>query len=171
MYCRFCGNLINDKAVICVKCKNKPLLGRSYCQNCGAPTTQQQAVCTKCGMKLHFELSPEQKKVMSLKKKMDDYKTLTKRMKFFLILDAILTGIGIVVIIFLSIKYSELSQYSGMVSNYYTNQAGTYMLEVIVLLFGVILTGFIELIFYIFFKSRYKKLQKQITTALGGQKK
>lgn len=108
---------------------------------------------------------------MSLKKKMDDYKTLTKRMKFFLILDAILTGIGIVVIIFLSIKYSELSQYSGMVSNYYTNQAGTYMLEVIVLLFGVILTGFIELIFYIFFKSRYKKLQKQITTALGGQKK
>lgn len=102
---------------------------------------------------------------------MDDYKTLTKRMKFFLILDAILTGIGIVVIIFLSIKYSELSQYSGMVSNYYTNQAGTYMLEVIVLLFGVILTGFIELIFYIFFKSRYKKLQKQITTALGGQKK
>ena len=102
---------------------------------------------------------------------MDDYKTLTKRMKFFLILDAILTGIGIVVIIFLSIKYSELSQYSGMVSNYYTNQAGTYMLEVIVLLFGVLLTGFIELIFYIFFKSRYKKLQKQIATALGGQKK
>ena len=43
MYCRTCGNKINDNAEICVKCGCKPLIGKSYCQNCGADTTEQQA--------------------------------------------------------------------------------------------------------------------------------
>ena len=52
MYCRTCGNKINDNAEICVKCGCKPLIGKSYCQNCGAGTTEQQEMCTKCGTRL-----------------------------------------------------------------------------------------------------------------------
>ena len=52
MYCRTCGNKINDNAEICVKCGCKPLIGKSYCQNCGADTTEQQEMCTNCGSRL-----------------------------------------------------------------------------------------------------------------------
>lgn len=52
MYCRTCGNRINDNAEICIKCGCKPLVGKAFCQNCGAKTLGQQAVCTKCGISL-----------------------------------------------------------------------------------------------------------------------
>ncbi|WP_285824056.1 hypothetical protein [Schaedlerella arabinosiphila] len=52
MYCRTCGNKINDNAEICVMCGCKPLIGKSYCQNCGADTTEQQEMCTNCGARL-----------------------------------------------------------------------------------------------------------------------
>lgn len=52
MYCRTCGNKVNDNAEICVKCGCRPLIGKAFCQNCGAKTLAQQAVCTKCGISL-----------------------------------------------------------------------------------------------------------------------
>lgn len=52
MYCRTCGNKVNDNAEICVKCGCKPLIGKCYCQNCGASTTEQQEMCTQCGTRL-----------------------------------------------------------------------------------------------------------------------
>lgn len=48
MYCRTCGNKVNDNAEVCVKCGCKPLIGKAYCQNCGTKTTTQQVMCTKC---------------------------------------------------------------------------------------------------------------------------
>lgn len=48
MYCRTCGNKVNDNAEICVKCGCRPLTGRSYCQNCGAKTAEQQVMCIRC---------------------------------------------------------------------------------------------------------------------------
>lgn len=48
MYCRTCGNKINDNTNVCVKCGCKPLAGKNYCQNCGAKTSIQQVMCTKC---------------------------------------------------------------------------------------------------------------------------
>lgn len=48
MYCRTCGNKVNDNAEVCVKCGCKPLIGKAYCQNCGGKTTTQQAMCTRC---------------------------------------------------------------------------------------------------------------------------
>lgn len=48
MYCRTCGNKVNDNAEVCVKCGCKPLSGKNYCQDCGTKTTAQQVMCTKC---------------------------------------------------------------------------------------------------------------------------
>lgn len=62
MYCRTCGNMINDNAEVCVKCGCKPLIGKAYCQNCGTKTTYQQIICTKCGISLKSSLTTEQKK-------------------------------------------------------------------------------------------------------------
>lgn len=62
MYCRTCGNKVNDNAEICVKCGCKPLIGKEFCQICGAKTTAQQQVCTKCGSKLKSIMTTTQKK-------------------------------------------------------------------------------------------------------------
>lgn len=52
MYCRNCGELLNDKAEICTKCGCRPLNGNEYCQECGAKTTEKQEMCVKCGCRL-----------------------------------------------------------------------------------------------------------------------
>lgn len=52
MYCRNCGNQIDDKADVCMGCGCKPLKANKFCQNCGAETSEHQEVCIKCGVKL-----------------------------------------------------------------------------------------------------------------------
>ncbi len=52
MYCRVCGNPLNDKAEICVKCGCRPWNGTEYCQECGAETIEKQEMCTRCGCML-----------------------------------------------------------------------------------------------------------------------
>lgn len=52
MHCRYCGSLVDDKAVVCTKCGCRPLNGTAYCQKCGAKTVEQQKVCVQCGSKL-----------------------------------------------------------------------------------------------------------------------
>jgi uncharacterized membrane protein YvbJ len=52
MYCRNCGEEINEKAEICVHCGVRPLAERKFCQECGAETKPNQELCTKCGVRL-----------------------------------------------------------------------------------------------------------------------
>lgn len=52
MYCRECGNSINEKAEICTNCGVRPLNGDNYCQSCGEETKKEQEFCIKCGAKL-----------------------------------------------------------------------------------------------------------------------
>lgn len=52
MYCRNCGNQMDDQASICVKCGVQVGTGTRYCPNCGAETGSGAAVCTKCGYAL-----------------------------------------------------------------------------------------------------------------------
>lgn len=52
MYCRECGNEVNDKAEICINCGVRPLNGNNFCQACGAETRKEQEFCIKCGAKL-----------------------------------------------------------------------------------------------------------------------
>ena len=62
MYCRTCGNKINDNAEICVNCGCKPLVGKAYCQSCGTRTLEKQELCTKCGVRLKTVMTTSQKK-------------------------------------------------------------------------------------------------------------
>ncbi|MBO4217923.1 MAG: TM2 domain-containing protein [Erysipelotrichaceae bacterium] len=49
MYCRHCGEKLEDQAAICFSCGNKPDKGNSYCPNCGARTTPEMDQCLNCG--------------------------------------------------------------------------------------------------------------------------
>jgi TM2 domain-containing membrane protein YozV len=52
MFCRNCGNQIDDKAVVCIKCGVRPTDGTAHCQACGQPTQPGAVVCVQCGAQL-----------------------------------------------------------------------------------------------------------------------
>lgn len=151
MYCRFCGNQISDKAVICVRCKNKPLLGRSYCQNCGASTTQQQAVCAKCGVKLQAELSGVQKRLNYVANRIVAYERLLKNIKSMMKLCAIGAIISIILMLL-----SPIIQNASV-----TGGAFGMMIAVIAVFLP-------SLICYIGAKRTYKKYKQELKRIQGG---
>ena len=52
MYCRNCGNEMNQNAVVCVKCGVSKGTGNFYCPHCGKETNPVAAVCLSCGCSL-----------------------------------------------------------------------------------------------------------------------
>ncbi|MEI8202378.1 MAG: zinc ribbon domain-containing protein [Bacteroidota bacterium] len=52
MYCKNCGNQVNEKAIACTQCGCNPQIGTSYCKECGASTKERQLVCINCGVSL-----------------------------------------------------------------------------------------------------------------------
>jgi TM2 domain-containing membrane protein YozV len=52
MHCRNCGEMIDEKAVVCVHCGVPPKKESKYCNNCGIETNENQSICTKCGVAL-----------------------------------------------------------------------------------------------------------------------
>ncbi|MDR3552905.1 MAG: TM2 domain-containing protein [Clostridia bacterium] len=52
MFCRNCGNPVEDVSVICTKCGVPKGQGSNFCPNCGVPTSPLAVVCVKCGVAL-----------------------------------------------------------------------------------------------------------------------
>lgn len=50
MYCKNCGEVMNDNQAICVKCGVKTGEGNAFCANCGAPMAAEAEVCLNCGV-------------------------------------------------------------------------------------------------------------------------
>lgn len=50
MFCRNCGEQLNENQAICVKCGVKVGEGTAYCGNCGNPVAANAEVCTSCGV-------------------------------------------------------------------------------------------------------------------------
>ena len=52
MYCRNCGNEMNENAAVCVKCGVPVGKGKNYCPNCGEEVNPDAVICVKCGASL-----------------------------------------------------------------------------------------------------------------------
>lgn len=50
MYCKNCGEMMNDNQAICVKCGVKTGEGSSFCYNCGQPINPGAEICLACGV-------------------------------------------------------------------------------------------------------------------------
>ncbi len=50
MYCKNCGEMMNDNQAICVKCGVKTGEGSNFCYNCGQPINAGAEVCLACGV-------------------------------------------------------------------------------------------------------------------------
>ena len=66
MFCRNCGNEIDGKAVVCIKCGVRPNDGTAHCQACGKDTQAGAVMCVHCGAAL--AASPAQRKSAADKK-------------------------------------------------------------------------------------------------------
>ena len=55
MYCKNCGEQMNDNQAICLKCGVSAGQGKSFCQTCGLPVNEEAVVCTSCGCSLESE--------------------------------------------------------------------------------------------------------------------
>ena len=53
MFCKNCGNQMDDIAAVCVKCGVVKGQGDKFCPVCGEATQPGAAVCMKCGTALH----------------------------------------------------------------------------------------------------------------------
>jgi len=50
MFCRNCGNEMDNAAAVCIKCGVAAGNGVNFCYNCGAQSVPGAAVCTNCGV-------------------------------------------------------------------------------------------------------------------------
>ena len=50
MFCRNCGEQMNDNQAICLKCGVKTGDGNAHCSNCGQPVDPNASVCLSCGV-------------------------------------------------------------------------------------------------------------------------
>ena len=50
MFCKNCGEAMNDNQAICLKCGVKTGEGNAYCANCGEAVDANASVCLKCGV-------------------------------------------------------------------------------------------------------------------------
>ncbi len=50
MFCKNCGQPMNDNQAICLKCGVKTGDGNAFCQNCGNPVAPNADVCLSCGV-------------------------------------------------------------------------------------------------------------------------
>lgn len=69
MYCKNCGEVMNDNQAICVKCGVKAGDGEAFCANCGQPMAPNAEVCLSCGVatkKASGDLNGQDKIVMIL---------------------------------------------------------------------------------------------------------
>lgn len=50
MFCKNCGEAMNDNQAICLKCGVKTGNGNAYCANCGQAIAPNADVCMNCGV-------------------------------------------------------------------------------------------------------------------------
>lgn len=50
MFCKNCGEPMNENQAICIKCGVKVGDGNRFCANCGQPIDENAEVCMSCGV-------------------------------------------------------------------------------------------------------------------------
>lgn len=61
MYCKNCGENINDNQAICLKCGVNVAEGNSFCANCGKTINPGATICLNCGVSQKSEKENKEK--------------------------------------------------------------------------------------------------------------
>ena len=60
MYCKVCGEEMNENQVICLKCGCAKGTGDGYCANCGGSLAPNSIACMKCGVAADYGVDKQQ---------------------------------------------------------------------------------------------------------------
>ena len=52
MYCKHCGEPMNDNQAVCLKCGVEAGTGNAFCPNCGKNVIPEAVICVNCGISL-----------------------------------------------------------------------------------------------------------------------
>lgn len=52
MYCKTCGEYMNDNQAVCLKCGVEAGKGKAFCPNCGKAVLEEAVICVNCGISL-----------------------------------------------------------------------------------------------------------------------
>ena len=55
MFCRNCGEQMNENQAVCLKCGVEKGKGKGYCPNCGNQVAEEAVICVACGVSLKKE--------------------------------------------------------------------------------------------------------------------
>lgn len=61
MFCKNCGNQLDNNTAFCTKCGAKTDQGNRFCPNCGQQTNADTSVCAYCGVSLTGQQTSAQK--------------------------------------------------------------------------------------------------------------
>ena len=66
MYCKICGNKLDDDAVFCTKCgtHKDSMISYFYCEKCGSKFNKGAAFCTECGTPIPEKILENRKKLL-----------------------------------------------------------------------------------------------------------
>lgn len=101
MYCRACGNKINDDEVFCAKCGTKKYEGTKFCQECGYHTTVKTEFCPNCGAKQRTIVTEQMKNanLLELQKRASGKKKFMKITKVISLLGILIAIVLIIILI------------------------------------------------------------------------
>ena len=66
MYCKNCGETMNDNQAVCIKCGTKAGSGDKFCHNCGNSLPEGADVCLNCGVAVKKKYNGYDKIVIAL---------------------------------------------------------------------------------------------------------
>lgn len=66
MYCKNCGEVINDNQAICLKCGVKVGEGDAFCENCGSAVEPNAEYCMNCGVAAKKALAGQDKVLIAV---------------------------------------------------------------------------------------------------------
>ena len=68
MFCKNCGEAMNENQAICLKCGVKKGEGNAFCANCGAAMPEGADICMNCGVAVKKEsnLNGQDKTLMAV---------------------------------------------------------------------------------------------------------
>ena len=76
MYCKSCGNKLDDDAVFCTKCgtHKDTMISYFYCEKCGSKFNKGAAFCTECGTPIPEKILENRKKLLKKQEERDKWK-------------------------------------------------------------------------------------------------
>ncbi|MBR7095257.1 MAG: zinc ribbon domain-containing protein [Clostridia bacterium] len=108
MYCKNCGEEVNENAAICVKCGFSVGVGTKYCAHCGKELAEGQAICMNCGFYVNKGAAKATEKEPTQQQETaaaicDEYRGTVKKNLYFSIAKNALTLALVLALLFLPI--------------------------------------------------------------------